>query len=426
VRPFTGRCSEFLAVAGFCAVAFSLLVACSNERPGSDGDDVQRFLAGHWSDPIPPQGTPPTQFSELEASLDPAACGRCHVAQYADWRDSLHSHAMGPGIFWQFGVLGQEESNRCLRCHAPLAEQKALLAKGQGWRNAPQSAPPAYVTADLHRQGLVCAACHVRRHQRFGPPPGAAPADAPAVTPHGGFVMSTAFEDSRFCATCHQFPPQGRGLNGKLLEDTYEEWRASRAAREGRTCQKCHMPGRRHLWRGIHDPATLRSSLVRRLEVVRLSQDRARVTATFVNEGAGHFLPTYVVPKIFITLALVAGNGAQREIARRTIGRTADEALTRELEDTRIAPDGKFVVETELELPAGVSSVEMLVEVAPGEHYERMFQAMLGRRDLKLDAVGRGLLQDALHSARAKRYRLDRLVVTVPERLGTTARRVAN
>jgi len=150
------------------------------------------------------------------------------------------------------------------------------------------------------------------------------------------------------------------------------------------------------------------------------------VTATFVNEGAGHFLPTYVVPKIFITLALVAGNGAQREIARRTIGRTADEALTRELEDTRIAPDGKFVVETELELPAGVSSVEMLVEVAPGEHYERMFQAMLGRRDLKLDAVGRGLLQDALHSARAKRYRLDRLVVTVPERLGTTARRVAN
>jgi len=333
---------------------------------------------------------------------------------------------MGPGIFWQFGVLGQEESNRCLRCHAPLAEQKALLAQGQGWRNAPASQPPAYVGADLHRQGLVCAACHVRGHQRFGPPSGAARAAAPAVTPHGGFVASPAFKDSRFCATCHQFPPQGRALSGKLLENTFEEWRTSRAAREGRTCQQCHMPGRRHLWRGIHDPATVRAALLRRLDVVRLSRERARVTATLINAGAGHFLPTYLVPKIFVSLSLEPKRGPAREIARRTIGRTANEELSHELEDTRIPPDGKFVVEAEVDLPAGVSAVELRVEVAPGEHYERMFQSMLQRSDLKLDTLSRALLQDALRAARAKRYRLDRLVLTVPERPGVAAERVAN
>jgi len=414
------------AIAAVLAAVLGCLVACSKESSDAVGDEVERFLAKHWQDPIAPQGPPPAQYSELEASLAPEACGRCHVAQYADWRNSLHSRSMGPGIFWQFGVLGQEESNRCLRCHAPLAEQKALLAQGQGWRNAPALQPPAYVSADLHRQGLVCAACHVRRHQRFGPPAGPARAEAPIVTPHGGFVVSSAFQDSRFCATCHQFPPQGRALSGKLLENTYEEWRTSRAAHEGRTCQHCHMPARRHLWRGIHDPATVRAALVRRLEVVRLSRSRARVTATLVNAGAGHYFPTYVVPKIFVSLLLKPERGSAREIAHRTIGRTANEELSRELGDTRIPPDGESVVDTEVDLPAGASVVELRVEVAPSEHYERMFQSMLRRTDLKLDSLSRALLQDALRAARANRYRLDRLKLTVPERSGLAAERVAN
>ncbi|MDP7555001.1 MAG: hypothetical protein QGF31_02345, partial [Nitrospinota bacterium] len=35
----------------------------------------------HWKFPIPPQGDPPKNFSNLEASLDPDDCGTCHETQ---------------------------------------------------------------------------------------------------------------------------------------------------------------------------------------------------------------------------------------------------------------------------------------------------------------------------------------------------------
>ncbi len=66
--------------------------------------------------------------------------------------------------------------------------------------------------------------------------------------------MRTAdFWKSDFCAVCHQFSPD-QAINGKLLENTVEGWRQSPQAAAGQTCQSCHMPSRRHLWRGIHDP----------------------------------------------------------------------------------------------------------------------------------------------------------------------------
>src|SRR5207249_4863664 len=85
---------------------------------------------------------------------------------------------------------------------------------------------------------------------------------APSETlPHNGVTRTPAFLRSEFCQSCHQFTPEGFALNGKLLENTYAEWKASRFAREGVQCQDCHMPDRRHLWRGIHDPEMVRSGL---------------------------------------------------------------------------------------------------------------------------------------------------------------------
>ncbi|MBI3628436.1 MAG: cytochrome c554 and C-prime, partial [Candidatus Rokubacteria bacterium] len=89
--------------------------------------------------------------------------------------------------------------------------------------------------------------------------------------PHNGVTRTPAFLRSEFCASCHQFGADGFALNGKLLENTYEEWRASPAARAGRQCQDCHMPDRRHLWRGIHDPDMVKSGVE-----ISLTTDRAR------------------------------------------------------------------------------------------------------------------------------------------------------
>jgi len=419
-----------LIVAMMLAVAGAWALYRTHAKDLAPSDDNAQFLARYWARPLAPQGEPPPEFSSLEASLAPESCGACHPEQYADWRTSLHSHSIGPGILWQFRVLSQEESNSCLRCHAPLAEQKALMALQQGWTNAPKTPAPAYVSSDLHMQGLVCAACHVRRHQRYGPPVdtlGAQDAKNPAqVThqPHNGFSAEHAFQDSRFCATCHQFPPQGRSLAGKLVENTYEEWRTSPAAKQGLACQNCHMPGKRHLWRGIHDRAMVDKGLRRELIIKRISASRLAVQAIITAPGVGHYFPTYVVPKVTVILQLRNSAGT-REITRHVIGRTVSVDMDRELSDTRIPPGGKSVVTSEISVPPGENYIELRMDIAPAEHYIRMFESML-ERNPKMDPTTQSLLREAIQKAEGTAYRLDDLVVAVPQRFGESQHAVAN
>lgn len=387
------------------------------------GDPVARFLARHWAQPLAPQGMPPKEFSPLEASLAPESCGACHPQQYADWSSSLHSATIGPGILWQFRVLNQSESNGCLRCHAPLAEQKALMALQQSWANAPREPVPTYVSRDLHLRGLVCAACHVRRHQRFGPPAVTRDPLPAADRPHNGFTAEPAFLDSRFCAPCHQFPPQGRSLAGKLIENTYEEWRTSPAARKGMACQACHMPQGRHLWRGIHDRKMVENGIRRELEVKRIDRSRIAVWATISAPGVGHDFPTYVVPKVTVTLNLRNAKGS-REIARHVIARTVSVDLDRELSDTRIPPGGNAIVSAAVDVPPGADEVQMRMAIAPAAHYARMYQSML-ERNPDMDPITQALLRDALRQALAASYRLDDLVVAVPDAPGESLDAVA-
>ena len=387
-------------------------------------DTTAKFLSIYWAQPVAPQGEPPPGFSALEASLAPEACGACHAAQYADWRTSLHSHAIGPGILWQFQVLSQDESNSCLRCHAPLAEQKALTALQHNWTNVPKGPIPSFVSSDLHLRGLVCAACHVRRHQRFGPPTKSGSAVSKKDLPHDGFTAEEAFRDSRFCATCHQFPQQGRSLEGKLFENTYEEWKTSPAAMKGLACQNCHMPDGRHLWRGIHDREMVAHGIRRELDVKRIDSSHLLVKATITTPGVGHYFPTYVVPRVTITLHLRNSAGT-REIARRVIGRMVSVDMDRELSDTRIPPGGKSVVSAEISVPPGENKIEMRMEVAPAKHYERMYQAMLERYP-KMDAGTQSLLRKALREAQSTEYRLDDLDVTAPVRSDESQLTVAN
>ena len=60
------------------------------------------------------------------------------------------------------------------------------------------------------------------------------------------------------------------------------------------------MPDRRHLWRGVHDRDMVRRALYREIRVARIDAERIRITLVLANRDAGHYLPTYVVPKIFV------------------------------------------------------------------------------------------------------------------------------
>jgi len=392
-------------IAAVCA-ALLALGACARHDEGAI--EVASFFERHWADPLPAQGLPPAGFSALEASLAPEACGQCHVRQWQQWQTSLHARAVGPGLVWQLHLMDQAAANRCLRCHAPLAEQKALLAQAMQWPARPTTAPPPHVSDDLARQGLVCAACHVRGHRRIGPVPQGGRAGATTTGAHGGFVATTAFSDSRLCAHCHQFRADGPRTAGKLNEDTYEQWKASPFAAQ-RSCQDCHMPGRQHLWRGIHDPEMTRSAIDVALQVERAAGRQVRAAAVVRNIGAGHHFPTYMVPKVELQFARVARDGSRTPLGTQVIGWSVDTDLRHEIADTRIPAGASRRFELAFDAPSADGwELELRVLVRPDEHYERTFGQSLAQGE-RLPPAALAPLRAALEHSRGTAYELMRL-----------------
>jgi hypothetical protein len=365
-----------LALVGILLAGVALMMA------GAGPGGVEEFVARHWRVPIAPQGPPPARFSDLEKSLQPEACGSCHPAQLADWRQSVHATSMGPGVAGQLVEMQAKDPGSavtCYACHAPLAEQAAHVVTTDGLRPNPAFDPA------LRARGVPCAGCHVRAHERFGPPrrDGTLASPAPRETlPHGGVTRTPAFLRSEFCRSCHQFAPDGLALNGKLVQDTYREWETSRFARAGVHCQDCHMPDRRHLWRGIHDPEMVRAGLTitvtaspespRRGETVTA---RLRVEST----GIGHMFPTYVTPAVILRAELLDGGGAPITGSREehVIAREVELDLSRELSDTRLKPGeaAELVYRRTLEAPA--TRLRLRVLVFPDAFYVAFFEALL-------------------------------------------------
>lgn len=392
-------------------IALVMLLPACEERvdgvePAGGAESVGRaptteaeaaFLANHWK-PIAPQGPPPEHFSTLESSLAPESCGACHPQQYQDWQTSLHAKSMGPGIWGQLVEMGSADAGFCQRCHAPLAEQMGGTVSG--------ISDPVYDPV-LQQQGLVCAACHVRNHQRFGPPPrddSIAASDPEAPLPHDGFSVETAFTKGDFCRGCHQFEPGEYALNGKLIENTFEEWKASPYPAQGIHCQDCHMPERRHLWRGIHDRTMVAEGVEIRVEIVP-GDEVVAATITVANTGVGHYFPTYVTPKVFVRGELLdmQARVLPATVQQATIGREVTLNLSQELFDTRIPPGEKRSVVYEQRVPAQAGRLRITVEVHPDHFYRQFFEAVLAGGG---GATGRAELQSALAATKASIYTL--------------------
>jgi len=377
-----------LLVAGLPASAFrnvpvARAQAHKEGKGTSAGDDagIRTFLEKHWARPLPPQGPPPPKFTPIEASLAPKDCGICHPAQFADWQTSLHSRAMGPGVMGQLvDMIRQDPAGvrDCQACHAPLAEQNPSFSR------------------TLQEQGVTCGACHVRGWERFGPPKrdGSLISATPrAQFPHNGVTRTPAFLRSEFCKSCHQFEADGYALNGKLLENTYAEWKASPYAARGIQCQDCHMPDRRHLWRGIHDPEMVRSGVNIQVKLSKLTYrvgEQIEATLSLTNRGVGHFFPTYVTPKVFLRVELVDahGRGIPRSREEAVIGREATLDLSEELYDTRVAPEATFTMKYAWKLDRPGLRLRARVVVEPDHFYTKFFtavipQAQRGRRQIE-------------------------------------------
>ncbi len=363
----------------------------------------QGFMKEHWATPIAPMGKAPATYkSKEERSLLPKDCGSCHPDQFEQWKTSLHANAMSPGFYGQTIDMwpdNPEGGQSCNECHAPLAEQqkKRLSGKGPlaGWEKN-----PAYIN-ELEMAGLACAACHVRNWRVHGPPkkdtrPGVS--DATTSGKHGGVERTPLFERSEFCMKCHQF--QSGGPNGKAIQNTYNEWKASLWAAEGVQCQNCHMPKRQHLWRGIHDKDMTQGAVT--LEVnLDEKAPKGVVAAKIVltNTGAGHYFPTYITPSVDVIAELEDKNGRAIPGTRQIeiIERKLSPDFSREIYDTRIPPQKSFVMKYRRGRSPGAVRLRVRVHVRPDAFYLGFFNQVL--QGGGLSKKGRALLTKAQRRA---------------------------
>lgn len=370
---------------GFWLLPIAALFVVSADVDKSGDSIPLEPVAGYWTRPIPAQGSPPASFSPVEASLKPADCGSCHAHQFADWKTALHAAAMSPGVAGQLEDMWQNDpasAASCLSCHAPLTEQAPVLASTDAAGKSSTTKNPAF-QPDLSAQGIVCAACHVRQYQHFGPPPVVPAAPPPAgPLPHGGFTPSDFFLSPDFCAPCHQHP-MDTAVNGKPIENTLTEWQRSPYPRAGQTCQTCHMPDRRHLWRGIHDPDMVKQAITVGFNASAGGASKRRIVGSLkiTNTGAGHDFPTYVTPAVFVRIYQVdaAGNPILGTLKLGTIQRqvvlTATE--TREISDTRVPPGKSFTLAYSKSVAKGAVAVVGEIEVSPDHYYIDLYESLL-------------------------------------------------
>ena len=264
--------------------------------------------------------------------FEPATvCKQCHEEIYRDWSQSMHAHAREAWYFShkvgseRMGMTCNNEHNvavPCQTCHEP-AGVYPLGAVMQG--------RPAAIAAT---EGVSCDVCHRITAVKgtgdftFGPKDTKRGPYKDAKSPYHKTAYAPLITKSDFCVACHG---QLQNLNRLTVCDTVRTWRESRYAREGKTCQSCHMPGvtgaaatgkqapadapknrplRRHLFRGPHnDPALLREAATLKQTVARSGDGGLEIRVTITNSGTGHDLPSGL-PDRLITLKVEAKDGA--------------------------------------------------------------------------------------------------------------------
>jgi len=223
----------------------------------------------------PPEDVPHAQALARADAQYPSArvCGECHPNQYRQWSISSHAYAAVSPMFNKFEQRINDISRGtvnyfCVRCHASvgtaLGEPRSIA-----WWDRSGAA----------REGITCVTCHrvgeaygktngARRitpgpiHEPvFGPfdslgglkaitnaqgngilvtvdePDRPAEGDKKWIRMHQTAIQSTLIKQSELCEACHQVAVHP----GIKLETVWEEYRASPAAKEGITCQDCHM-----------------------------------------------------------------------------------------------------------------------------------------------------------------------------------------
>ncbi len=386
-------------------VLVAILVSVKTSFASDQSIAELNSVSEHWQQPVSAIG-----FLQSHAvqELSSKTCSSCHTAISHDWQTSLHAQAMGPGVLGQlknYLVSREVHSNnnqqelkqpKCLVCHAPLSEQGVdlLLIQGQG--------------NELAKEAINCAACHVRNgdilsstndHTRYHQ-------SSLQSKENKKTMNSTVFKQAEFCASCHQFSDTGRKLNGKLLQNTFVEWKSSVFAQQGIVCQNCHMPAGKHLWRGIHDKEMVLRGVTIDVDFKPANKDnlkniKARLTIT--NTGVGHYFPTYVTPRVVLEVYQLDEQGIKIKESYQSgeILRAVSLDLENEFFDSRLAPGNSLVLDYKKPRAITAKAIIFKVSIEPDYFYTQFYQASLENSPY---SVGAADLQKALTNSQQSPY----------------------
>jgi hypothetical protein len=284
-------------------------------------------------------------------SLKAESCGTCHREIYDEWKASIHAKAFDDPFFQAYW---KRDHNIwvCLNCHTPLENQQPTLIteipRGRV-EKAIQEPNPHYDPA-YQKEAITCAACHVRDGVIYGPFDDSA---APHPT-----KFDPSFRTAQVCYRCHNVVSGPAQFFNVGPCGTYAEYEGKYFMQErGFICQTCHMPeverpvarggpirqGRRHLWRGGHDPEMIRQAMAVRVQAEPQAPkpgDRVTFTATLINAGAGHKLPTGD-PDRHVTVEFLVRDRSGRVLSRQsdTMGRwILWQPVVLEVYDNRLLP----------------------------------------------------------------------------------------
>lgn len=185
-----------------------------------------------------------------EEPLDPekvfpasSKCKKCHIRAHEEYEESVVARAIVTPTFRAMleDYAGKGKDKRyCLNCHAPQATVFPDLA---------DSMVKQIVSGDPTFEGVGCIQCHLIKAVSPSPKPGQPPVKLePGRTVFGGYkdyIESKAhdsqyldiFKKSDLCLGCHTIAPPG-----VPEAEAVGNWKGSKAAKEGKTCQTCHMP----------------------------------------------------------------------------------------------------------------------------------------------------------------------------------------
>ncbi len=354
------------------AVVGGVALAGGLSRKGSQPPPVEPASSAAVGAPTTPVAPPaPALFAQpLPLSLDKVpeglasissqACTACHGGTHSGWERSAHANAWNDADF-QAAMAKVGNATACRACHLPLANQHAKLAAANhnNQVDRPELQPNPSWDPTLMREGVSCAACHVRDGLVIGPraAPGA---------PHP-VAASAELHSSELCATCHQLSwPEAKSA----FYDTFGEWSRSAYAKSGVQCQDCHMPpkptgsiGGRFAAEPDHSfdvPLEHGLSLYLSMPAAELQRGAPfAVSVRVLNSGAGHMIPTGSPYKVLVAhLELVGADGKVLDPGGSVrIGRTVGEAPPWDtITDNRLAPGAELTLAHSFVVPQKVAA----------------------------------------------------------------------